>query len=88
MKEITIEQFCLLPKQLQSEALYKDGVFIGKKKMSGKTFMAFQLHGFYVEVHFGQYRQTIVSLKCSPAVSLAESYLQQVNVEELVNVGD
>ena len=85
MQDITIQQFSSLSSDLQCKMLYRHGVYIGKQKIDKKMFVLYQLHAFYVEIVYNKYRDIIQHMNYSKSVKIADPYLVQVYVEELVN---
>ena len=82
-KALSLTEFTDLPQELQFEVLHRHGVYVGKRKVSERTIVLFQLHGFYVEVHYKQYRKTIDSLHISDDTELLQPYLDQINIKDL-----
>jgi len=76
------EFLALLPEQ-QFDLLHSDGVYIGKRKAHGQTIILFQLHGFYVEVHYRRYRRDVEQLVTSKETEILQPYLEQVHVRDL-----
>ena len=82
-KALTLSEFADLPRELQFEALHKHGVYVGKRKSAEHTVVLFQLHGFYVEVFYLQYRKNIDHLISSAATDILHPYLHQIDVNNL-----
>jgi hypothetical protein len=61
---MTINEFQLLTEEEQSELLLHESIFIGKLSFGSQTFVLFQLHSFYVEVSYKQYRKEISHITC------------------------
>ena len=76
------EFLALLPAQ-QFDLLHSDGVYIGKRKADGQTIILFQLHGFYVEVHYRRYRRDVEQMVTSDEVGILQPYLEQIHVRDL-----
>lgn len=76
--------FRLLNNTDQINLLYKDGVFIGKRKENGKVVLLYQLEGFYVEIFYEEYRKYIRHINCFESTKKLTPYLKQINVEELI----
>ena len=82
-KALSLSEFINLPQDLQFEILHKHGVYVGKRKMNGQTVVLFQLHGFYVEVYYKQYRKTIDHLITSSETDILQPYLDQIHIKDL-----
>jgi hypothetical protein len=65
------------------EVLHKHGVYIGKRKVEHRTVMLFQLHSFYVEVYYKQYRKIIDYIITSDSTDILHPYLDQINIRNL-----
>ncbi len=82
-KALSLTEFIDLPRELQFEALHKNGVYVGKRKDNEQPVVLFQLHGFYVEVYYKQYRKEIDRLITSETTEILQPYLNQINVRDL-----
>ena len=81
-KALSLSEFIDLPQELQLEILHKHGVYVGKRKINRQTIVLFQLHGFYVEVHYKQYRKTIDRLVTSADTEILQPYLEQIHIRD------
>lgn len=72
-----------LPEELQFDVLHKHGVYVGKRKIDKQSIVLFQLHGFYVEVYFKQYRKIIDHIVTSNDIDILQPYLEQINITDL-----
>ncbi len=77
-------KFRLLKKSEQIDILYKDGIYIGKRKKGNLIVLLYQLDSFYVKIIYQKYRCYISSLYCFTSTALLNPYLDQVNVEDMV----
>ena len=82
-KALSLTEFRDLPQELQFEALHKHGVYVGKRKVGKQTVVLFQLHGFYVEVYYKQYRKIIEHIVTSDSTDILQPYLDQINIRDL-----
>ena len=82
-KALSLTEFIDLPQELQFEVLHKHGVYIGKRKADQQTIVLFQLHSFYVEVYYKQYRKIIDHMITSNSTDILLPYLDQINVRDL-----
>ena len=81
---MTLVEFQLLPTKDQVSILYKQGVYIGKRKQGHLTILLYQIESFYVEVIYRMYRRYIAKIKCSDSTVVLDPYLEQIDVEHLV----
>jgi hypothetical protein len=82
-RALSLSEFINLPPELQFDDLHKHGVYIGKRRVHKQVIVLFQLHGFYVEVHYKQYRKTIDHIITSATTEILQPYLDQINVRDL-----
>lgn len=82
-KALSLTEFMDLPQELQFEVLHKHGVYVGKRKADKQSIVLFQLHGFYVEVYYKQYRKTIDHIITSNSTEILQPYLNQINIQDL-----
>lgn len=82
-KVLSHTEFMDLPQELQFDVLHKHGVYVGKRKIDGQSIVLFQLHGFYVEVYYKQYRKTIDRIVTSGHMDILQPYLEQINIKDL-----
>lgn len=82
-KALSLTEFMDLPQELQFEMLHRHGVYVGKRKTDKQTIVLFQLHGFYVEVHYKQYRKIIDHVVTSSGTDILQPYLNQIHVRDL-----
>jgi hypothetical protein len=81
---MTVYEFELLPLEEQIHMLYKQSVYIGKKKGKQFTRLLFQLESFYVEIVYSRYRQLIHQMHYSDSTEILDTYLWQIQVEPLM----
>ena len=82
-KALSLTEFMDLPQELQFEVLHRNGVYVGKRKVSQQTVVLFQLHGFYVELYYKQYRKEVDHLITSDHTDILQPYLDQIEVRDL-----
>lgn len=87
-KALSLAEFNELPEELQFDILHKHGVYVGKRKQGDKTVVLFQLHAFYVEVYYKQYRKVVERIITSDSADILQPYLNQINVKGLNKEGD
>jgi hypothetical protein len=78
---MTVTEFEELDTAQQAGILYRDGVYVGKRKKSGHVVLLFQLEHFYAEVIYSKYRHFISSIRCTNSISILDPYLEQIEVE-------
>jgi hypothetical protein len=81
---MTLYEFRLLGEEKQTEYLYNDGVYIGKRKDKDTSVVLYQLENFYVEIHYLEYRRAIHRLHCFTSTEDLEPYLDQIDIEALM----
>jgi hypothetical protein len=77
--------FSLLEENEQLDVLFKDGVYIGKRKEADRSILLYQLEGFYVEVYYLKHRSCIVKLKCFRSTLFLDPYLVDFPVNHLIS---
>lgn len=77
-------EFRMLDKIDQIDLLYKDGIYIGKRREGKSIVVLYQLNSFYVKVFYQKYRCYVRRLYCFTSTQLLNPYLDQVNVEDMV----
>lgn len=82
-KALSLSEFIKLPEELQFKLLHKHGVYVGKRKLGEQTVVLFQLHGFYVEVFYKEYRKVLDRISASDNPDILQPYLDQINVRDL-----
>jgi hypothetical protein len=81
---MTLSEFEELPQGEQIASLYREGVYIGKRKTAKFSKLLYQLESFYVEVTYSSYRRSIYRIRITDSTTVLEPYLEQINVEYLV----
>lgn len=82
---MTVYDFQLLSQTVQVNLLYKEGVYVGKRKINSSSVLLYQLEGFYVEVYYKKYRCSVIRIHCFRSTTLLDPYLEQIDVEHLVS---
>jgi hypothetical protein len=85
---MTLPDFKSLDYREQTDLLHKEAVYVGKRKIFSQTVVLFQLHTFYVEVYYYEYRKIIPRIRCTESIEILDPYLEQIDVEPLVNIFD
>jgi len=81
---MTLFDFQLLPENEKIELLYKQGVYIGKRKEGTVTVLLYQLNSFYAEVFYKKYRCYVTKIHCFSSTAFLDPYLTEIDVESLV----
>lgn len=76
--------FIQMQREEQEEILYRKGVYIGKQRKAEQVAILFQLEGFYVEVHYKEYRQYIDRIKVTSNPDIIDQYLEPFDMGELM----
>ena len=84
-KILTGVEFEALSEEARLDLLHRDGVYIGKRNCDGQVLILFQLYGFYVEVHYKNYRRDISHLLVSGDVNMLQPYLDQINIKDFTD---
>lgn len=82
---MTMYEFRILTDQEQLDIVYGKGVYIGKRKARDLVSVLYQVDSFYVELFYKKYRYFISHTRCSASIVIAEPYLDQIDLAELVN---
>lgn len=82
-KALSMTEFARLPEELKFEVLHKHGVYIGKCRLEDRVSMLFQLHGFYVELIYSEYRKIIEEVLTSDSTDILQPYIDQVQIRDL-----
>jgi hypothetical protein len=80
-KDLSLIQFQELPQELQFKMLRNRGVYVGKRKDDDQVIILFQLHGFYVEIYYKEYRKVIDYVLSSDTTEILQPYLDQISWE-------
>lgn len=84
-KIVTAGEFEALSEEAKLDLLHKEGVHVGKRNCDGKVLILLQLHDFYVEIHYENYRKKIDCIVVSADVDMLQPYLEQIHVSGLNN---
>ena len=82
---MTMYEFRILSDQEQLDIIHSKGVYIGKRKVRGLVSVLYQVESFYVELFYRKYRYFVSHSRCSASIVIAEPYLDQIDLAELVN---
>lgn len=82
-KALALSEFINLTEQQQFHVLHLHGVYVGKRKVGNQSVVLFQLHGFYVEVFYKQYRKIVDHILTTDDTAILQPYLDQINLKGL-----
>lgn len=80
-----LSEFKLLADTDKIETLYREGSYIGKRKIHGCILVLYQYEGFYVEIFYHKYRTSISSIQCFTSIARLDPYLDQMDINNLVD---
>lgn len=81
---MTLLEFQRLPEKQKITLLYREGIYIGKRRLHPHTALLFQLESFYVEVCYKKYRSRIERINCFASTVPLDPYLEDMDVEQWV----
>jgi hypothetical protein len=76
--------FKLLDDAEQIDLVYRQGVYIGKRKKGERHVLLYQVEGFYVELYYKKYRHSVTAIKSSASTAFLDPYLAQIEVLDWV----
>ena len=79
-----MHEFTHLSLHKKAALLYKEGVYIGKRKRGQSVVLLYQVEGFYAEVSYRTYRREIDRISCFSGTRRLDPYLAGINVKHLV----
>ncbi len=80
-----MHEFTHMSLHKKAALLYKEGVYIGKRKRRESVIVLYQIEGFYAEVFYRTYRREIDRIRCFSGTRQLDPYLTGINVEHLVS---
>lgn len=82
-RTMTIADFTTLTLADQLEFLYAEGVYLSKRKTTGRTIVLYQLNQLYVEIFYRRYRNIVSHIECSNSTDILEPYLKNIPIDDL-----
>jgi hypothetical protein len=82
---MNLYEFEMLTDNEQVDLLYKEGVYLGKRKVGEYSVVLYQVDNFYIEILYKKYRYYISRIRCFTSVKLLDPYLSQIDIVELIN---
>ena len=80
-----LHEFLVLSKEEQTDLLYHEGVYLGKRKVNPFTLVLYSLDSFYVEIRYKNYRRHIYSLYGFDHTDHLDPYLPRIDFKEWIN---
>ena len=80
-----LTEFNLLDEIQQAEALLNYGVLIAERMYKEFRILLYQLHQFYVEVYYRQYRKIVDYIVSSNSTDILQPYLDQINIRDFTD---
>lgn len=81
---MTLCEFSILPDREKAALLYRQGVYVGKRRLRHTVVLLYQLEGFYAEVYYRQYRRLIERIAVFADTARLDPYLTEIDVVHLV----
>jgi hypothetical protein len=81
---MTITDFSLLTTTDKLAVLYKEGVFLAKRRVGSIRVLLYQYQKLYVEIFYREYRQVVDRVRCSEEVDILAPYLKLISIENLL----
>jgi hypothetical protein len=72
--------FSHLTIKVQLDLLYREGVFLSKRKLGRISVVLYQYESVYVEIYYLRYREKIGHITYSEEPGILEPYLEEMNV--------
>lgn len=82
--DMKLYDFSLLTRSEQTDLLYKEGIYVGKRLLNGHIVLLYQVDGFYVEVIYKKYRCSISSVYAFSSIAGIDAYLENIDIKDLV----
>ena len=64
--------------------LYKEGIYIGKRRIYNRIALLYQFESFYAEIFYKSYRKYVDHINCFETTAELDPYLENINVEDWV----
>ena len=77
---MTITDFSLLKLTDQLTLLYRDGVYLSKKRSKGMIVLLFQFQNVYVEIFYIKYRRVVHHIGFSDSTDILDPYLDSIPI--------
>ncbi len=81
---MNLYQFLLLENNDQVDLIYNEGVYVGKRSEDGRAIVLYQLHAFYIEIFYYQYRRNIQHFNCFSSTDNLLPYFEELDVQDLI----
>lgn len=81
---MTLCEFSLLTDPEKAALLYKQGIYVGKRRRQHTVVLLYQIEGFYAEIYYRRYRRVIERIAVFADTARLDPYLTEISVEHLV----
>lgn len=81
---MNFHEFVLSDDRIKSELIYKEGIYISKRRIEDFSAVLYQLNTFYVEIIYKKYRYEIFTVECFLTTDILDEYPEQYCIEEFV----
>ena len=81
-----LAQFRSLSHEEQVDVLYRNGTYIGKKKVGNEIILLYQLDFYYVKIFYSRYRENVRTICIFTSTRFLGEFLKHIDIEELKNL--
>ena len=81
---MTPYEFTMLGEMEKVDFIYREGIYVGKRKKNSITIVLYQIDSFYAEIFYRKYRYSVNRIRCFTSTLPLDPYLEQIDVEELI----
>jgi len=78
---MTITDFSLLTTTEKLDILYKEGVYLFKRRTGNTVAVLYQYHKLYIEIYYTKYRQHVMKIRCSEDTDILNPYFDNNPME-------
>ena len=81
-----LAQFRSLSHEEQVDVLYRNGTYIGKKKVGNEIILLYQLDFYYVKIFYSRYRENVRTICIFTSTRFLDEFLDYIDIEDLKNL--
>jgi len=81
-----LAEFRSLSYEEQVDVLYREGIYIGKKKVGNEIILLYQLDHYYVKIFYSRYRENVQNICIFTSTRFLSGFLNHIDIEELKNL--
>lgn len=81
-----LAEFRSLSYEEQVDVLYREGIYIGKKKAGNEIILLYQLDYYYVKIFYSSYRENVRTICIFTSTRFLSGFLNHIDIEELKNL--